>query len=41
VRLRGTEQALDLSRKAGRLLAENAALVLAHVEDDAEIMNLG
>jgi hypothetical protein len=41
VRLRGTEQPLDLSRKAGRLLAENAALVLAHVENDAEIMNLG
>jgi hypothetical protein len=41
VRLRGSEQPLDLSRKAGRLLAESAALVLAHAEDEAEIMNLG
>lgn len=41
VRLRGSEQPLDLRRKASRLLAENAALVLALAEDDAEIMNLG
>lgn len=31
---------LDLSRKASRLLAENAALVLAHLTDDADIENL-
>ena len=34
-------EALDLSRKAGRLLAENAALVVAALEDAAEIQNLG
>lgn len=41
VRLDGEEQALDLIRKAARLLAENAALVRAQVLDDAEIFNLG
>lgn len=35
-----TPLALDLSRKAARLLAENAALVLAHVADGADIENL-
>jgi len=39
--LAGAEQPLDLTRKAGRLLAENAALVLAQVRGDAEIVNLG
>jgi hypothetical protein len=34
-------QPLDLSRKAGRLLAENAALVLAQLSDQAVIINLG
>lgn len=38
--LNGAEQALDLNRKAGRLLAESAALVLAQAADDAEIVNL-
>ena len=33
--------ALDLSRKAGRLLAESAALVLAQHSEDADIENLG
>jgi hypothetical protein len=32
---------LDLTRKAGRLLAENAALVTAQINDDADIENLG
>ncbi len=32
---------LDLTRKASRLLAENAALVHAHVSGNAEIVNLG
>lgn len=32
---------LDLSRKAGRLLAESAGLVLAQVTDDADIDNIG
>lgn len=32
---------LDLGRKAGRLLAESAALVLAQKKDDADIENLG
>jgi hypothetical protein len=41
VHLRGDDQALDLRRKAGRLLAENAALVLAQATADADIMNLG
>lgn len=41
VNLTGTEQPLDLTRKAARLLAENAALVLAHTSDDAHIINLG
>ena len=41
LRLSGTGRHLDLTRKAGRLLAENAALVLAQVIDDAEIVNLG
>jgi hypothetical protein len=39
--LDGEEQALDLTRKAARLLAENAALVRAQLLDDAEIVNLG
>jgi hypothetical protein len=39
--LDGVEQPLDLQRKAGRLLAENAALVLQQVKDDADIVNLG
>jgi hypothetical protein len=37
----GDEQALDLHRKAGRLLAESAALVLAQVTADADVLNLG
>ena len=41
VRLDGVEQSLDLAREAGRLLAENAALVLTQVTDDADIVNLG
>jgi hypothetical protein len=41
VHLHGGEQVLDLRRKAGRLLAENAALVLAQVTADAHIVNLG
>ncbi|GII25702.1 DUF7662 domain-containing protein [Planosporangium mesophilum] len=39
--LDGEPRPLDLTRKAGRLLAENAALVHAHATDDAEIVNLG
>lgn len=39
--LHGVEQPLDLTREAGRLLAENAALVLAAATDDADIVNLG
>jgi hypothetical protein len=39
--LNGAESELDLKRKAGRLLAENAALVLAQVTDDSDIANLG
>lgn len=35
------ERPLDLQRKAARLLAENAALVLAHRTNDADIENLG
>jgi hypothetical protein len=35
------ERALDLTRKAGRLLAENAALVRAHVDAKVDIVNLG
>lgn len=35
------EQRLDLTRKAARLLAESAALVMAQVTDDADIENLG
>ena len=35
------DQPLDLSRKAARLLAESAALVLAQLTDDADIENLG
>jgi hypothetical protein len=38
--LNGAEQPLDLTRKAGRLLAENAALVVSQATDDAEIVNL-
>lgn len=34
-------QPLDLARKSARLLAENAALVLARHRDDARIDNLG
>lgn len=37
----GERAALDLTRKAARMLAENAALVLAQVRDDADIENLG
>ncbi len=37
----GAEQPLDSTRKAGRSLAESAALVLAQVTDDADIVNLG
>ena len=37
----GVEQPLDLTRKASRLLAENAALVQAHMTDRADIANLG
>jgi hypothetical protein len=37
----GEEPALDLTRKAARLLAENAALLRAQLIDDAEIVNLG
>jgi hypothetical protein len=36
----GTEQPLDLGRLAPRLLAENAALVLAQLADDADIVNI-
>jgi hypothetical protein len=32
---------LDLTRKAGRLLAESAALVLAQITNDADIDNIG
>jgi hypothetical protein len=35
------EQRLDLTRKAARLLAESAALVMAQITDDADIENLG
>jgi hypothetical protein len=35
------ERPLDLSTKAGRLLAESAALVHARTTGDAQIMNLG
>jgi hypothetical protein len=35
------ERALDLTRKAGRLLAENAALVRAYVDAKVDIVNLG
>ncbi|MEU8655814.1 DUF7662 domain-containing protein [Actinoplanes philippinensis] len=35
------ERALDLTSKAGRLLAENAALVAARIAGDAQIVNLG
>lgn len=41
VHLHDGEQRLDLHRKAGRLLAEGAALILAQVTADAEILNLG
>ena len=37
----GQEDTLDLSPKAGRLLAENAAPVLAWITGDADIENLG
>lgn len=37
----GHERPLDLSTKAGRLLAESAALVHAQVTEDAQIVNLG
>jgi len=39
--LEGVEGPLNLARKTGRLLAENAALVLAQATDDADIANLG
>ncbi|MEU8816195.1 hypothetical protein [Actinoplanes sp. NPDC048796] len=35
------ERALDLTSKAGRLLAESAALVAARMAGDAQIVNLG
>jgi hypothetical protein len=35
------EQPLDLSSKAGRLLAESAAIILARTTANAEILNLG
>jgi hypothetical protein len=35
-----SRNALDLTRKAARLLAENAALVTAHLAGDADIENL-
>lgn len=35
-----TEQPLDLSRAAPRMLAENAALVAVQLRDDADIVNL-
>jgi hypothetical protein len=38
--LSGAKQALDLTRRAERLLAENAALVLAQAADSADIVNL-
>lgn len=41
VHLHDDEHPLDLQRKAARLLAESAALVLAHVTADADVMNLG
>jgi len=41
VHLDGHARQLDLTRKASRLLAENAALVHAHVSGNAEIVNLG
>jgi hypothetical protein len=36
-----TDQPLDLTHQASRRLAENAALVLARITDDADIENLG
>ena len=39
--LNNTAQPLDLTRKAARLLAENAALVLAQATSTAAIVNLG
>jgi hypothetical protein len=41
LRIAGTDEYLDLNRKAARLLAENAALVSQQVRDDADIANLG
>ena len=42
VQLAGRDkQEVDLTRKAARLLAESAALVLAQVTDEADIENLG
>ncbi|MCW2138842.1 hypothetical protein [Actinoplanes cyaneus] len=35
------EQQLDLSAKAGRLLAESAAVVHAQVAGQAQVVNLG
>lgn len=35
----GIEQPLDLSRRASRLLAENAALCLTYNIDDSDILN--
>ena len=37
----GEELPWDLTRKAGRLLAENAALVTSHIAAGADIINLG
>jgi hypothetical protein len=41
LRIAGVDEDLDLTRKAGRLLVENAALVAQQVRDDADIANLG
>lgn len=41
LRITGADQHLDLTRKAGRLLAESAALVVQQIRDDADIANLG
>jgi hypothetical protein len=41
VYLSGEPTELDLNLKAGRLLAENAALLTALAKNDAEVINLG
>jgi hypothetical protein len=40
-RINDEARPLDLTRKASRLLAENAALVLGQTNDTADIINLG